>query len=604
MAFSTHDIVPDSPTNNFATLNPLNKSSSITLSNGNLKVSGSGASWDHCISNFFVPNGKFYFEVHLNGTPSGTSGYVIGLCNNLFSLTQTITTGTPDITNFVGRQDTALFNHSSLNNSFFNAMSADSIMRVYYDGTNASSKKIWFSSTSVAGDEIIIDSGITGDLFILIGVYGSSITPILNVGQDPTFGGSKSPSTTYTDDNGIGAFYYQPPTGALALCTANLPEMTPDVTGDVPADYFKAVLYTGNGSTQSITGVGFQPDLVWIKTRSTTANHALFDSIRGVGNVLQPNTTLDAQTDNATLTSFDSNGFSLGNATGSYVTNTSTYTFVAWCMKAGGAPTADNTATSGAMNANGSAATSSNSSVSLNGTLQSNYTPAGSPTIYPKRMSINTDAGFSIVKYTGTGANATVPHGLSSAPEMIIGKSLGTTARSWNVYHVSTGNTGILQLDATNEFYANSVYWQDTSPTSTVFSIGTQSEMNSTENIIAYCWHSVENYSKFGSYTGNGSADGPFVYCGFRPAWVMIKSATQGLSYHNWYVHDSTRGPYNGSLPGFSANLANQEFSFSGADFLSNGFKIRANGGEYNQSGQTYIFMAFAEQPFKFSNAR
>jgi hypothetical protein len=555
MAFSNHDIVSDSPTNNFATLNPLGwkdlggANSAQILSEGNLKTVASGTAGSGELPSI-IPSktgiNKVYFEARGVGSTSATNGYIAIFEENGANLNPT------NVHRQVGQNE---------------------IVSWVID---VSEGKLWRQSNGnwSAARKIEIENGQNPDLTfncstnileIWFATYTTDRGIVLNFGQDQSFAGTASGGAGATDSEGYGQFYYEPPTGALALCTANLPEMTPDVTGDTPQDYFKTVLYTGNGSTQSITGVGFAADMVWAKARSAAYNHWIYDVIRGGNKGVLPNLTNSENTNTAVLTSLDADGFTLGN---NPELNDSGVTYVAWCWKAGGAAVTNN-----------------------DGSITST-------------VSANTDAGFSIVSWTGTGSVATVGHGLSSAPDMVIVKGR-SYAQNWLVYHSGLGATKWLQLNSSVAAITETAIWNNTAPTSSTFTVGTSAALNPSGGTnISYCWHSVEGYSKFGSYTGNGSTDGPFVYCGFRPAFVMIKSATQGLSYHNWYVHDSTRGPYNGNLPGLSANLPNQEFSFSGADFLSNGFKIRANGGEYNQSGETYIFMSFAEQPFIYSNAR
>jgi len=555
MAFSNHDLVFDSPTNNFATLNPLGfknlggANSAQILSEGNLKSIASGTAGTGELPSI-IPSktgiNKVYFEARGVGSTSATNGYIAIFEENGANLNPT------NVHRQVGQNE---------------------IVSWVID---VSEGKLWRQSNGnwSAARKIEIENGQNPDLTfncstnileIWFATYTTDRGIVLNFGQDQSFAGTASGGAGATDSEGYGQFYYEPPTGALALCTANLPEMTPDVTGDTPQDYFKTVLYTGNGSTQSITGVGFAADMVWAKARSAAYNHWIYDVIRGGNKGVLPNLTNSENTNTAVLTSLDADGFTLGN---NPELNDSGVTYVAWCWKAGGAAVTNN-----------------------DGSITST-------------VSANTDAGFSIVSWTGTGSVATVGHGLSSAPDMVIVKGR-SYAQNWLVYHSGLGATKWLQLNSSVAAITETAIWNNTAPTSSTFTVGTSAALNPSGGTnISYCWHSVEGYSKFGSYTGNGSTDGPFVYCGFRPAFVMIKSATQGLSYHNWYVHDSTRGPYNGNLPGLSANLLNQEFSFSGADFLSNGFKIRANGGEYNQSGETYIFMSFAEQPFIYSNAR
>jgi len=337
-----------------------------------------------------------------------------------------------------------------------------------------------------------------------------------------------------------------------------------------------ATLYTGTGANQSISNavntVSFQPDFVWGKNRTSADNHAAYDSVRGVQKRIQPNSTVAEDTSALYLTAFNSNGFSLG--TDGQLNNSGS-SFVAWNWKAGGTVTAGNNTA---------------------GTITST-------------VSANTTAGFSVVTYTGTGANATVGHGLGVAPSMIIVKQR-SAVQSWPVYHVSNGAANVVYLDLTNAT-ASSTAWQSTTPAATVFSIGTSAATNTNAaTYVAYCWAPVAGYSAFGSYTGNGSADGPFIYTGFRPRWLMIKRTdTAG---NNWVILDTSRNLYNLTDLKLGANLAvaeNDAATLGGAtlntlDLLSNGFKCRTLNSDTNASGATYIYAAYAENPLKFSNAR
>ena len=599
MALTNH-ILPDSPTNNFATWNPLdavNSAGSLLgeFSEGNLKcyVSASVGNAPRMLSfaTIYPPNsGKWYLE--FSGIDNRTAGLVYESVNK---------TGLP-ATNYilVGNNEVS-YNDGTLTSGGQAAVASTDILGLLYDVDTAT---ISFYKN---GTQLVVFGSVTTNIkYAFASCHNSSAANgsiIANFGQDPTFGGAKSPTTTYTDANGIGAFYYQPPTGALALCTANLPDFTPDVDDDVPQDYFKAAKYTGqttadagtwdSGTTTSTIAVGFQPDLVWLKPRSLAFQHQWYDSVRGALKRIGSSQTNAENTETQTLKSFTSSGFTLGNDNG---VNTLSSTNIAWCWKAGGAPTADNSNTSGAMTAN---------SVSLNGTLQSNYTPAGSPTIYPKRMSINTDAGFSIVKYTGSGiSGSTFPHGLSSPPEFVIFKALDDI-NNWTVITPLAGSLSsgtYLFLNSPQEAKTSTDFNAMALNVSTI-TLDTSTALNSTFSYIAYCWHSVEGYSKFGSYTGNGSADGPFVYCGFRPAWVMVKrTVTDGYGWHIW---DTAREPHNYMYNFLAANASTNEANntYYKIDFLSNGFKLRNDDGIMNAS-TNYIFMAFAEQPFKYSNAR
>jgi hypothetical protein len=335
---------------------------------------------------------------------------------------------------------------------------------------------------------------------------------------------------------------------------------------DKPSDYFNTVIYTGNGAAaRGITGVGFQPDWVWVKDRSVGYPHITWDSARTNKASLCTNTTAAEVTTTArTLTSFDSDGFTTPNVTDDIFNDNGT-AFVSWNWKAGG------TASS---NTDGSITSS---------------------------VSANQDAGFSIVSYTGNGtAGATVGHGLSSKPGMMIFKERnGVTG--WVVYHhknTSAPATEYLQLntDAATADYAD--YFNDTEPTSSVFTLGNDTGINqNTDTYIAYCFAEKQGYSKFGSYTGNGDADGTFVYTGFKPAFVMIKRSDSSPYY--WNVLDNKRDTYNPEKLTLFPNVDEVEYNYTNfADFLSNGFKLRFTGAGANASGGTYIYMAFAENPF------
>jgi hypothetical protein len=316
-----------------------------------------------------------------------------------------------------------------------------------------------------------------------------------------------------------------------------------------------------------VTNAGaFKPDFVWAKSRSNAYGHKLFDSVRGVYKQLNSNNTDAESTDVNMLTAFNSSGFSLGNDTG---INGSGSTFVGWQWQAGQGSTSSNT----------------------NGSITST-------------VSVNASAGFSVVTYTGTGSNATVGHGLGVAPQLIIVKprSATITTDAWNVYHVSTGNTNFLVLNATDASTAASNRWNNTSPTSSVFSIGTVPSSVAV-GYVAYCWTPIAGYSAFGSYTGNGSTDGSFIYTGFQPRFLLVKRTDTTA---DWVIWDTARNPYNLTNAGLFPNgsFAEQIGTFSILDILSNGLKCRGSGAEVNASGGTYIYAAFAANPFKNSLAR
>ena len=336
---------------------------------------------------------------------------------------------------------------------------------------------------------------------------------------------------------------------------------------DKPSDYFETKLYTGNGGTQSITGLDFQPDWVWSKARSEESNHMLFDVIRGATKQLHSQTTEAESTASTSLTSFDSNGFTLGN-NGNINRNTETY--ASWNWKAGTSFTNDASSTGiGSIDSTGS---------------------------------VNTDAGFSIVSFTGTGSTGTVAHGLGVAPSMLIYKNRASTD-SWNVQHDGlTSYDYYVRLNSTGA-QNNDIDVGPTAPTSTVVTVGSHAQQNGDGNaMILYAFAEKQGYSKFGSYVGNGNNDGTFVYTGFKPAFVMRKVAIGGTGA--WLMHDNKRSPHNEAELQLVANAAAAEESstnYNEIDILSNGFKMRGSGTWSNGSGRTYIYLAFAENPFTTS---
>ena len=350
------------------------------------------------------------------------------------------------------------------------------------------------------------------------------------------------------------------------------------------------VIYRFDGSANDISFQGstnFRPDFTWTKMLGSN-NHQLFDSVRGVTKELESNTTAEEVTNSNSLTVFNSNGFTVGSSNNE---NQSGIEYISWNWRSGGAPTASNTNSSGAMTSN---------SVSLNGTLQSSYTPSGSPSIYPTKMSINTTSGFSIVSYTGNGsAGATIPHGLSSAPNLIITK--GTTGSAgvtnWNVYSSVTGATKKLVLNSTNGQSTNTTWWNDTAPTSNVFSLGTTGDSNyNSSNYIAYCFHDVTNFQKIGSFVGNDSTDGVIVETGFEVGWLLLKNTT--TDGNSWAIIDNTRSVVNPRLDVLFPNSTDNTYtSTGGVNFLTNGFQVVSTDNFLNGSGDTMLYWAIAADP-------
>lgn len=373
--------------------------------------------------------------------------------------------------------------------------------------------------------------------------------PSAGTGQTATASGEVFPyfeayNLAFNVNFGQRPFAYTPPTGFKAMNTLNLPEPT-ILKGN---QYFDATTYTGNGTSLSVTNSGsMQPDLVWIKQRNTTRSHRLHDSVRGVSKQLFPDTT-GAETSNTDeLTSFNSDGFTLSTSVG---VNASAGTYVGWQWK--------------------------------EGAMQ----------------------GFDIVTYTGTGSNTTVAHSLGVAPSMLIFKPRNA-ADNWPVWHKAFAVDEYVYLNLANAKASLSTFMNSTLPDSSNITLGTwRNTNNNTQTMVCYAFSEVAGFSKFGSYVGNGSADGPFAFCGFRPRWIMVKRAD---STSNWTIHDTSRDDYNVADADLRTNSSGAEVNpnvNTQNDILSNGFKVRHAGGAYNASGGTYIFAAFAEHPFKNALAR
>jgi len=339
---------------------------------------------------------------------------------------------------------------------------------------------------------------------------------------------------------------------------------------DDPSAYFQTLLWTGNSTDgRALTNDGnsdLQPDLVWLKNRNAGYNHFLTDSSRGNTKVLFSDLTNAEGTYTNMVESFDTNGFTVG-FDGGQVPNFNGNTFVGWQWKAN------------------AGSTSSNTDGSTTSTVQANQ-----------------DAGFSIITWTGTGSATTLGHGLGVAPAMLIVKNR-TTAVDWAVYHKDLTDAGyVIQINTTDaQVDSGTNRWNHTDPTSSVFSVGSGQQTNqNTNNMICYAFAEKQGYSKFGKYVGNGNANGPFVYTGFKPAFVMIKPASEGG--RNWQIIDNARDPHNAMDRWLQPNLTASEFDGSTAsvymDFLSNGFKLRTNNASWNNNGATIIYMAFAENPF------
>jgi hypothetical protein len=547
------DSLIDSPANNFAVLNPLNAyRSGNVYSEGNLRAVPT-STYNLAYATMAQSTGKWYWEIYVEHRVITNNNTAIGL-EEMPASSSYLTKGYWD---FGGtRNDGSIVASDGTYPSF----ATGDVISVAVDFDNG---KLWFAHNGSWVNSGDPSAGTNNPLSTTVGstyspaffLYYTATIPkfIANFGQDSTFSGNRVAGGNQ-DDNGIGDFAYAPPSGYLALCTANLP--TPTIIDG--SEHFNTVLWTGNGSH---IDVGFDPDLLWYKARNTTSYGGIVDSIRGDDVYLQSYST-NADVTSTGLLVTDSTGFTPGSIF-------SSNNYVAWNWKAGGTAVSN-----------------------TDGSITS-------------QVSANVDAGFSIVSYTGTGANATVGHGLSSAPEMIITKARTNGSSYWLTYHsgLASPSTSYMSLNTTNAVDTGGAsVWNSTSPTSSVFSVGTSTWINpSGGTMIAYCFADVEGFSKAGSYTGNGSTNGAFVYTGFRPAWVMVKGSSAAES---WTIWDNKRNAYNTASNFLYANTSNSELSPAEVDFVSNGFKLRNASSQGNVSGRTYIYLAFAEHPFKYANAR
>jgi len=580
------DIMPDSPTSNWTTLNPLTQGSSDLTTEGNLKCANF---FDSDLSGrcatFYPDSGKWYWEVRVQG--ASTYPY-IGITDQLLTNRYAGGAGWGSYLSIAwGPNGAAVSSGTGLGTITKENIPSYGNGNILGFALDAAARKLW-----VAEDNTWADSGdpANGTGENASWTLTRNVTPFIsgyqaqgdnthfNFGQDSTFSGAISAGGN-ADGNNIGDFAYEPPAGFLAMASPNFPELTigPGETTQAD-DHFNTVLYTGNAGTQSITGVGFSPNWLWVKNRATTYSHALVDSVRGATLSLASDSTAVERTSD--ITSLDSDGFSLQfvTATGSYSENQGSQAYVAWNWKAGG-----------------SASTIAADSVS-----------SGVPTI-DSSVSANTTAGFSIVTYTGTGtAGNTVGHGLGVKPDAIIVKRRANAVSNWLVYHqgaASDPETDYLTLETSNALADNAGPWNDTAPTSSVFTIGATAWTNTSGGTyVAYCFAEVDGYSKFGKYQGRANANGMFVFTGFRPAWLMIKNLGASGS---WIIFDNTRegGVSNIVNDHLMADTTAAEGTDSDIDILSNGFKNRRSSTSFN-SAHEFVYFAFADQPFKFANAR
>ena len=551
------DSLLDTPTKEYATLNAIHHNArNTTFSTGNLYTSIPAAtSAGQAHGNVSLTSGKWYYEVLYNQAGGNGDYLYVGLSS-------------PDADSGIrfyravrgsdGEQypNTGATEVRFTTNDIIN-VAVDLDAGKWYIGRNGT---YWYSGDPVAGtgfvhsDLISANSATTTDgliPFFYNATSGAGQQFSINFGQRP--------------------FSYTPPSGFKEINSSNLPLNVPSIIRS--QKHFGTILYTGDEATsRKISGLEFQPDLVWIKPRSTTSNHCLLDSVRGVHNRILPNSSGTNVNNTSTITAFNVDGFQIGNSS---LLNTNSATHVAWCWKAGG----------------------NSNTFNIDGVGYATAAAAGldEGTANPTGASVNTEAGFSIVQFEAqSSGDITLSHGLGKKPEFWMWKSVDNNI-DWYNYHHSLGYNAWLNNSANNAAVTgNDAAWK-AEPTSTVFTHG--SGLVNQNTIIMYMWTSIPGYSKMGSYTGNGNSDGPYVHLGFRPAFVWIKCSSGTF---NWMMYDSKREPFNLMDKYLMTNSANAEAGSSTdnpIDFLSDGFKLRYTNTSTNQSGGTYIYMAYAEQP-------
>ena len=557
------DQMKDSPTNNFATLDPILPTTNMTYSEGNLKQVN-GASTGNCTaSTIGVSSGKWYAEFIWESSSYSQIGLAI---DNVNPVAYCGGSGSTSLGYFSGNG--IIYFNGAGTGTTYSSYAVDDVIGVALDLDGGTVK--FYKNNSLEGT-FTLQSAFTSASSVHFACGEESSANVANFGSDSSFAGNLTAQGNQ-DGNSIGDFYYEPPSGYLALCTDNL--SAPEIK--LPGDNFNTVLYTGTGaSDNAVTGVGFAPDMVWVKDRTYAENHGLTDSVRGGTCVLTPDNAGAEACDTSYMTSLDSDGFTVGS---NNWMNRNTESHVAWNWLGDGVD---------------------------GGTLNE----VGDIDSY---VNVNTTAGFSIVKFTGNKtASQTVGHGLSQQPTLGILKN-ASSSQSWRAYFSEIGDTSYGYLDRTDAFVTSAGTW---SPTASVFTVDDSDAINGTSNtIVAYCFHEVAGYSKIGTYTGNGNNDGTFIYTGFRPAYTMTKNIASAEGYTGWTIQDVKRAPYNivtlGTMLTASGDYVEGTRSQGSTstlnyyDILSNGFKMRGTGYEINQADAVYVYIAFAEYPFKYTNAR
>ena len=591
--------VLDTPSNNFATIKTLGTPAVTTMGEGNLYLDTNNtgqarANRSTGMSTYFVNSGKWYCEhYHLAvHTMIGVAPpqIMIPYTSNNSRYVMVYSGGGNKYVNTNGSESNSTYATNYYANNVTGILldmdQTTPVMYVSYNGQWANGSGAWNQSnpyTSGGGipiDGNFFDTSTDKAIHGYCGFWsaqagGTEARHIYNFGQDSTFAGRTS-AGGHKDSAGIGDFKYPVPDGAMALCSNNLSRLDNErnTTSLIdPKKHFDVVTWSANSSTSNrkISGLDFQPDLVWTKTRNHTYHHVWFDSNRGPSNRINADRSEAENTTNGGyLASFDHDGFTwqYGGGSSNEWWNESGKNYVAWCWKAGGTAVANN---------DGDVTT---------------------------QVSVNDEAGFSIVKFTfpASGDAFSIGHGLAKAPELIIMKNRSHN-NNWDVFHHGNGNSPEhhrLRLN-TNDSRQDANAWNDFTPTSTIFKSRTSGNWyNANSNAIAYCWYSIPGYSAFGCYEGNGQSDGPFIYTGFRPALIIIKAYTNSGGSYTWFMCDSTRGPRNNIYQRLEPNTTSSEITDASnqatVDFYSDGFKLRGTGSMLNGNTVEYVYMAWAEQ--------
>ena len=551
--YSTDNAILDTPTNNFPVWNPttvnMGQGGNGTLTNGNLEWLGTSGN-AQVIANLAVESGKWYYEVKVGQNPStfdcGWTTTDEAARDRLTAMSYYNLVGIRSGKTISFDTNPTVVSYTT-NDIIGLALNLDdNLLYMYKNGSLLHTQSV----PTDKGDTFIPMCGDSDD--------GNHASGIVNFGQDSSFTGDVTKQGN-KDANGIGDFYYPVPSGYKALCSVNLPPTVSSVIR--PQRHFNTVLYTGNGGTsQTISGIEFKPDLIWFKGLNHTAAFVWLDSVRGVTKNLRSNSNAQEGTTTAFLTSFNEDGFTVGQ---SGTTNGSGETNIAYCWKGGGAAVS---------NSDGTITTS---------------------------ISANQEAGFSIVTYTGTGSAATIGHGLGKVPKLVITKLRDTTTQDWFMnFGEITGDRGkYVKLNSTNAEVSETTVYPNTASTSTVYSVGTDNSVNgSGSSYVAYCWSEVPGYSKFGTYEGVDDGDGPYVYLGFRPAFLFIRRR-QGEDTVLFDTKTQTRNEI-GQSGRIYLDLDNsQGGTTKDMDFHSSGFKLRKNTGIVNDGAGTFMYMAIAEKP-------